>query len=134
MIDIENELFTKVATALRAQFSGIFVTGEYVKAPSAFPCVMFVEMDNTPYRRTQTQADMENHATVMYEVNVYSNKTKGKKTECKAIMKVIDDMMLSLGFDRTFLNPIPNLEDGTIYRMTARYIAIVSKDQVIYRR
>lgn len=134
MIDIENELFTKVATALRAQFSGIFVTGEYVKAPSSFPCVMFVEMDNTSYRRTQTQADMENHATVMYEVNVYSNKTKGKKTECKAIMKVIDDMMLSLGFDRPFLNPIPNLEDATIYRMTARYIAIVSKDQVIYRR
>lgn len=134
MIDIENELFTKVATALRAQFSGIFVTGEYVKAPSSFPCVMFVEMDNTPYRRTQTQADMENHATVMYEVNVYSNKTKGKKTECKAIMKVIDDMMLSLGFDRPFLNPIPNLEDATIYRMTARYIAIVSKDKVVYRR
>lgn len=134
MIDIENELFTKVATALRAQFSGIFVTGEYVKAPSSFPCVMFVEMDNTPYRRTQTQADMENHATVMYEVNVYSNKAKGKKTECKAIMKVIDDMMLSLGFDRPFLNPIPNLEDATIYRMTARYIAIVSKDKVVYRR
>ena len=134
MIDIENELFTKVATALRAQFSGIFVTGEYVKAPSSFPCVMFVEMDNTPYRRTQTQADMENHATVMYEVNVYSNKTKGKKTECKAIIKVIDDMMLSLGFDRPFLNPIPNLEDATIYRMTARYIAIVSKDKVVYRR
>ena len=134
MIDIEHELFTKVATALRAQFSGIFVTGEYVKAPSSFPCVMFVEMDNTPYRRTQTQADMENHATVMYEVNVYSNKTKGKKTECKAIIKVIDDMMLSLGFDRPFLNPIPNLEDATIYRMTARYIAIVSKDKVVYRR
>ena len=134
MIDIENELFTKVATALRAQFSGIFVTGEYVKAPSSFPCVMFVEMDNTPYRRTQTQADMENHATVMYEVNVYSNKTKGKKTECKAIIKVIDDMMLSLGFDRPFLNPISNLEDATIYRMTARYIAIVSKDKVVYRR
>ena len=134
MIDIENELFTKVATALRAQFSGIFVTGEYVKAPSSFPRVMFMEMDNTPYRRTQTQADMANHATVMYEVNVYSNKTKGKKTECKAIIKVIDDMMLSLGFDRPFLNPIPNLEDATIYRMTARYIAIVSKDQVIYRR
>lgn len=134
MIDIENELFTKVATALRAQFSGIFVTGEYVKAPSSFPCVMFVEMDNTPYRRTQTQADMENHATVMYEVNVYSNKAKGKKTECKAIIKVIDDMMLSLGFDRPFLNPIPNLEDATVYRMTARYIAIVSKDKVVYRR
>lgn len=134
MIDIENELFTKVATALRTQFSGIFVTGEYVKAPSSFPCVMFVEADNTPYRRTQTQDDMENHATLMYEVDAFSNKAKGKKTECKAIVKVIDEIMLHLGFDRTFLNPIPNLEDATIYRMKARYVAVVSKDQVIYRR
>lgn len=134
MIDIENELFTKVATALRAQFPKIFVTGEYVKAPPSFPCVMFMEMDNTPYRRTQTQADMENHATVMYEVDVFSNKTKGKKAECKAIVKIVDDIMLSLGFDRPFLNPIPNQDDATIYRMKGRYIAVVSKNNVIYRR
>lgn len=134
MIDIENELFTKVATALRAEYPKIFVTGEYVKAPPSFPCVMFVEMDNTPYRRTQTDVDMENHVTIMYEVDVFSNKTKGKKAECKAIVKIVDDIMLSLGFDRPFLNPIPNQDDATIYRMKGRYIAVVSKDNVIYRR
>lgn len=134
MIDIENELFTMVATALRAQYPKIFVTGEYVKAPPSFPCVMFIEMDNAPYRRTQTQADMENHATVMYEADVFSNKANGKKAECKAIMKIIDDIMLSLGFDRPFLNPLPNQDGATIYRIKGRYVAIVSKDQVIYRR
>lgn len=133
MIDIENELFTKVATALRAQFPGIYVTGEYTRVPPRFPCVMFMEADNTPYRRSQTQDDMENHAAVLYEVDVFSNKTTGRKAECRAIIKVIDEIMMGLGFNRPFLNPIPNV-DESIYRITGRYAAVVSKDEVIFRR
>jgi len=30
--------------------------------------------------------------------------------------------------------PIPNIEDATIYRMVGRYTAVVSTDKVIYRR
>ena len=58
----------------------------------------------------------------------FPNKATGKKSECKAIIKIIDNIMLSLGFDRPFLNPIPNQEDATIYRMKARYVAVVSKE------
>ena len=134
MIDIENELFRILATKLRARYSNIFITGDYAIVPPSFPCVSIVEMDNTPYRRTQTQNDMENHVTVMYEVDVFSNKTSGKKSECKAIIALIDEEMLKLGFDRTFLNPLPNPENTTVYRMKGRYVAVVSKDQVIYRR
>ena len=134
MIDIENELFRILATKLRARYSNLFITGDYAIVPPSFPCVSIVEMDNTPYRRTQTQNDMENHVTVMYEVDVFSNKTSGKKSECKAIIALIDEEMLKLGFDRTFLNPLPNQENTTVYRMKGRYVAVVSKDQVIYRR
>lgn len=134
MIDIEDELFRKVAAAVRAAYPGVYISGDYAKAPPSFPCVCFAEVDNAPYRRTQTSVDMENHVTLLYEVDVYSNKTVGKKVECKGIIKVIDNIMLSLGFDRPFLNPIPNQEDATIYRMKARYVAVVSKDQIIYRR
>ena len=134
MIDIENELFRILATKLRARYSNIFITGDYAIVPPSFPCVSIVEMDNTPYRKTQTQNDMENHVTVMYEVEVFSNKTSGKKSECKAIIALIDEEMLKLGFDRTFLNPLPNQENTTVYRMKGRYVAVVSKDQVIYRR
>lgn len=134
MIDIENELFRILATKLRARYSNIYITGDYAIVPPSFPCVSIVEMDNTPYRRTQTQNDMENHVTVMYEVDVFSNKTSGKKSECKAIIALIDEEMLKLGFDRTFLNPLPNQENTTVYRMKGRYVAVVSKDQAIYRR
>ena len=134
MINIENELFSGVTSKVRDIYPNIYMTGEYVKSPSSFPAVSLVEMDNTVYESSQTSSENENHATVMYEVNVYSNKTKGKKTECKEIISLIDGEMISIGFSRIMLQPIPNMDDATIYRMTARYRAIVSKDKKIFRR
>ena len=134
MIDIENMIFNSVATEVRAKHPGIYMVGEYVKTPPSFPCVSLVEMDNQSYQRTEDSGSTENHVSVMYEVNIYSNKTVGKKTECKSIATTIDERMLALGFARTMLQPIPNLDDATIYRMVGRYSAIVSKDKVLYRR
>ena len=134
MIDIENDIFNTVATEVREKYPDIYMVGEYVKTPSQFPCVSLVEMDNQVYQRTEDSGSSENHVSVMYEVNIYSNKTVGKKTECKAIAAVIDEQMLALGFARTMLQPIPNLDDATIYRMVGRYSAIISKNKVIYRR
>ena len=134
MIDIENELFNAVAERVRAIYPGVFMVGEYVKSPSSFPCVSMVEVDNATLRETQTSVGGENHATVMYEINVYSNKTRGKKAECKEIWAIIDEVLMSLNFTRIMLEPIPNLDDATIYRMLGRYRAVVSKDKTIYRR
>lgn len=134
MIDIENEVFNAVATEVRTKYPGIYIVGEYVKTPPKFPCVSLVEMDNQSYQVTEDSNSSENHAVLMYEVNVYSNKTTGKKSECKAIAALIDERMLALGFARTMLQPIPNLDDATIYRMVSRYSATVSKNKVIYRR
>lgn len=134
MIDIENEVFNAVATEVRTKYPGIYIVGEYVKTPPKFPCVSLVEMDNQSYQVTEDSGSSENHAVLMYEANVYSNKTTGKKSECKAIAALIDERMLALGFARTMLQPIPNLDDATIYRMVSRYSATVSKNKVIYRR
>ena len=134
MINVENEIFDILAKAVRTAFPGAFVVSEYVKSPSRFPCVSIVEMDNTAYDRTQTSGSRENHADVTYEVNIYSNKTSGKKSECKAIASLIDNEFATLGFSRTMLQPIPNGDDATIYRMVGRYRGVVSKDKKVFRR
>ena len=134
MINIESEVFGIIARAIRDKYPKAYVVGEYVKSPSKFPCVSIVEVDNTMYERTQSSGSLENHADVMYEVNVYSNKTSGKKSECKDIASLIDNEFAALGFSRTMLQPIPNMDDATIYRMTGRYRGIVSKDKKVYRR
>lgn len=135
MIDCENEVFSTVATALRNEFSGIFVSGEYVSAPSSFPAVTIVEEDNSTYQRSLDSSGQENHAQLMYSCNVYSNKSAGKKAECKAILAVIDAEMFGMGFLRVGSSPmeVPNA-NGAIYRMVARYKATISKDKTTYRR
>ena len=134
MIDIENEVFSTVATQVRASFPKIYMVGEFVKSPSQFPCVSLVEVDNQVYRNTRSSSEIENHAQLMYEVQVFTNDTKGKKAKCKEIIGTVDNEMKKLGFTRTLLTPIPNEEDATIYRMVGRYRAIVDKYSTIYRR
>ena len=134
MIDMETEIFNEVSDRVRAKYPNIFMTGEYVKSPSSFPCVSLVEVDNATFRNTQTTEGKENHAAVVYELNVYSNKTKGKKAECKEIAAFIDDLMMGLNFTRTMLEPVPNQDGATIYRMLGRYRAVISKEKTIYRR
>ena len=134
MINIENELFTIIATTLRNDFPDIYVSGEYVSQPPSFPAVSIVESDNAVYSAGTDSGSIENFATVMYQVDVYSNKRIGKKEECKNIAALIDSEFARLGFTRTFLNHVQNANEPTIYRMTGRYQGVVSKDQYVYRR
>lgn len=134
MIDIESEIFNHMSEKVRVKFPNIFMTGEYVKSPPSFPCVSLVEVDNATYRKSQTAEGKENHIEAMYELNVYSNKTKGKKAECKEIVAFIDELLTDLNFNRIMLQPVPNQDDVTIYRMLGRYRAVISRDKTIYRR
>jgi len=133
MIDVETEIFSAVATAVRAECPDIFITGEYVKTPSSFPAVSLVEISNTVYRETRTNTETENHVAVTYEVNIFSNLTKGRKSECRKIASLVDTEMTRLGFTRTMLQPVSNMADTSIYRMLGRYRAVVGKDHTIYR-
>lgn len=134
MIDAENMIYSEIAATVAAKYPKVFITGEYVKAPSSFPCVSFIEVDNVPYRNSRTTDSGENHVAVSYELNVYSNKKTGKKAECKAITALIDNALMGLNFTRIMLEPIPNQDDAIIYRILGRYRAVISKDKVVYRR
>lgn len=133
MIDMEAALFTGLARALRTAFPGVTVAGEYVNAPSKLPFVSIEEADNFVDARQRDSSDRERYAALLYEVNVYSNKAGGKKGECRKILGYIDAMMYELNFTRISMNPVPNLEDGTIYRLNARYEAMADGEKT-YRR
>lgn len=134
MIDIETEVFNRVSAKVREKFPSVYMTGEYVKSPPSLPCVTLAETENVVYRKTGDSGRAENHAEVLYEVNVFSNKMRRKKTECKSILACADTEMEAMGFTRVMLTPVPNEEDATVYRMVARYRAVVSREKMIYGR
>ena len=131
MIDCENEVYTRIARVLRDKFPGINIAGEYVNAPSSFPHVSITQSDNSVV--SEQMAGSAEMAQVMFEINIYSNKADGRKTECKSIAKVIDDVMFKMNFKRMALTPIPNMEDATIYRIVARY-RVMTDGKYFYRR
>lgn len=132
MIDLENDIYDYAAKALRAAHTGIDVAAEYVEMPAKFPHVSIVEADNRVLERMRTN-NIENAVSVMYEVNIYSNKASGKKSEAKAIANTLDDVLSGIGFTRTFREQVPNLRDATIYRIVCRYEAVIDKNFVIYQ-
>lgn len=131
MIDAENFIFNRLANVLRGAYPGIWVVGEYIDVPADFPAVSIVESDNSVLTR-QSTLNIENAVSVMYEVNVYSNLARGRKQQAKAIMAALDEEFSKMNFVRISCNPISNLQDATIYRMVARYEAVIDKDFWIY--
>lgn len=108
-------MYTIVATALRSQFKGIFVTGEAENAPSKFPCVCFYEDDNYIAREDMDSSDEETIATLRYRVEIYSNKTSGKKTEVKAIQSVIEPILYRKNFTRFSRTPVNDMGDKILH-------------------
>ena len=134
MINIEEEIYWGITEHLKNVFGKeIPVYGDSILAPSEFPCVYVEETDNYTFRNSRDSSNTENHAEVVYEVNAYSNKQAGKKSESKKILSAVDDYLTGLGFTRMIKNPI-TMSDTNIYRLFARYSAIISKQNVIYRR
>lgn len=131
MIDIENEIFTRVHDELIAQFPTLTMDSKPAYNPSKFPFVILYEYDNQTYRNAEDSGSRENAVRVTYIAEVYSNRHGMSKSECKDIMSVLDNYMISLGFMRTLLTPL-NMQDTTIYRLHAEYRAVVDKNKVIY--
>ncbi len=131
MIDVESKIFTIIYNNLKKDFPKLYITGEPISIPPEFPCASIYEADNYTYEKTQDSGCNENHTHVMYEVYVYSNKKNGRKTECKEIFNAIDKILTSKGFARKSKIPI---NDGNIYRLVGRFTAVISKNNIIYRR
>ena len=132
MIDIEKSVYTRVFDAVSSAFSNISIHDENLLLPSEFPCLTIEEADNYAYDRTQDSGSLENHAVLMYEVNIYSNKATRKKDECKAIQKVVDREFENMGFTRISKIPMTT-NNATVFRMVSRYTAVANNNE-IYRR
>lgn len=133
MIDIEADVFDGLYTFLGEKAPEAFLSGDTVRAPSDFPCVTLEEADNYAVVATQDSASNENHVSVMYEANIYSNRASERKSECRRIAGLVDQYFAGLGFTRTSMNPIKDSEDR-YYRIVLRYTAKVSAGHIIYRR
>lgn len=132
MINIFNELYTLVVNALATYDSNIKTSSVYTNTPPSYPFVSFEEIDNSVYEQTSDSCDIEQHALVDYEINIYT-KNPNKKVKGDNILNVVDNLLKQYNFVRASKNVFQS-SDETTYRIVIRYSGVVSKDSVIYRR
>ena len=133
MNDFENEIFTAVATALRAKHAGVIVKGEYVRSPAEFPMAALSEFDNVQVDALMDSSHEERYSGLGYRLQVFSSKIGGKKTEAKEIFATADAVLCGMGFRRRTYAPAPELYDSTIFTITATYEGIVDVNGFVYK-
>lgn len=130
MIDVENLVVDSVTRVVKSVYPEATIKSATQDVPPAFPFVSILEADNTSYQKTQDNENYDHHVELMYEVNVYSNKKNGRKTEAKRILSLVDDVLQEMKFTRITKLPI---ETKSYFRYVARYkvIAGYSLDAVL---
>lgn len=121
MIDIENKIVDILEDALN-----IKVTTEFNWADTASPVCYVRTLQNSTYEGSLDESLREHHAVVEMRLELYSNSSKGARSELKAILNKADETMQDLKFKRTGYGFIPNI-DRSWTRMYADYEVIVGE-------
>ena len=122
MIDRESAIFEYVSTRLRIKYPEIYVVGtEITSTPPHFPAVSIVQTNNAVKLEHSTFDSLENVVREDYKAEVFSNLETGKEKQTKEITNDISDFFTDIGYQRTFCEPVPNI-DSSISRRTSRFI------------
>ena len=126
MIDIENLVFDTVYNGITAVYPNMNVCKGFIEENATFPCIAIRETNNVPVQRTNTDDCAENYSALTYQVEVYSDKQGTAQSECRKLLKLVDEIMQTMKFRRTHMNEPLNIK-RSIFRQYARYTVIVDK-------
>lgn len=132
MINNASEIFTKLTTALKNADSKVKTASVYTNSPSSYPFVSIEQIGNNVYERGIDSGDIENFASITFEINVYAEGNT-RMSKAYTLLEVCDSELKSIGFTRIVITPMQD-QNETIYRLVARYEAVVGKDLKTYRR
>lgn len=131
MINVENLI---IHTIKKSISPNIYVKVPYGRYETEFPLVTVQQKDSTTSKEFNDSSNEEKFASVWIEINVFSNNKTMPKTEATKIMDDVDEVLRkNFNMNRALCEPTPNIEDGTIYRITARYRAVVDRNNIFYR-
>jgi len=134
MFNIQREIFTDIANAILANSPNCNVLNKFVYMPEAFPTVAIVVSGDGTTSNTRDSSHVEKFRDITLTVDVFSNKTEGKKTEAESLMQVVQDKAYELNFNMVSCIPNSNTSNASIYRLTATFTATVGHDGSLYSR
>lgn len=117
-----NAVYTRVRSAIIAQFPDAYITSRMVAKPSAFPAVLVHEIDrNRPVRNTQLDFKDVQWESV-FEVQIVSAKANTAATEAYNIMDIARQSLSDLYY-REFSET--NIDSGDTFTLIGRFRRVI---------
>lgn len=137
MIDVfalQKELQTLIFTPIHNEYSECAMLNAFTSAPPKFPCVVIVLSDNGTTSHMRDSSGDDNFHDITLTIDVYSNLVNGKKTQTEAIMNMVRGVLLPMNFRQISCRPRSNMNDATVYKLTAIFTATVDNNNTFYYR
>lgn len=123
-----NAVYTRVRSAIIAQFPNAYITSRYVAKPSTFPAILIHEIDrNRPLRNTQLDFKDVQWESV-FEVQVVSSKANTAATEAYNIMGIARQSLSDLYY-REFSEA--NVDSGDTFTIIGRFRRVIGGGDVM---
>lgn len=122
----ENRIFTNVYNVVSDICENVVNTSN--GTPTKFPTV-----DVSVLLGEDANYDLENHdggCNLSYEVNVYTNGTD-RISQNQEIMDRVYWTFKKMGFHMTYIRPVRNENDSTVFRKVARFKRFIGDGEVI---
>lgn len=117
-----NAVYTRVRSAIIAQFPSAYITSRMVAKPSSFPAVLIHEIDrNRPIQNTQLDYQDVQWESV-YEIQIVSAKANTAATEAYSIMDIARQTMSDIYYREFFET---NIDGGDTFTLIGRFRRIV---------
>ena len=117
-----NAVYTRVRSAIIAQFPSAYITSRMVAKPSSFPAVLIHEIDrNRPIQNTQLDYQDVQWESV-YEIQIVSAKANTAATEAYSIMDIARQTLSDIYY-REFSET--NIDGGDTFTLIGRFRRIV---------
>jgi len=140
MVDVFEQIYNQLYTDIIAYadtISGKEVLSDriptiktsYQENTTEFPYITIEEKDNR-FAGAETDS-YEKFSYISYEINFYDNSVNKIKV-CRALANVCDEnLSKKIGLKRTFQQAIPNVLDGSIYRIVQKRDGYIDNDSGI---
>lgn len=130
--EIQRELYTRCANALKDEFDKVKVLNSMSTLPAEFPCVAIVFNNSPSVRNTRTN-DGNEYRDFFINVDVYTN-TQNKKLDAETISAFVQDHFCKYNFQVESDRPVNGINAPTIYHQSTTLVATVKNDGTIYYR
>lgn len=119
-----NQIFDFVESRTNTSDRPVYCASRYELVPDSFPCAYISEVSRVRNIRNVTFDFNDEQYRVIWEVQVFSDKTNGGLAECYSIIEDVERAFNEMYFRQTMRNQVTSA-DPKVTRVVARFERII---------